>query len=337
MPRASARDQIERLLDGLVACGFTLVESTELSSRPVELVLTDPDGVKSLRVFCWNVTSGGHGRAEDEYRVQTTRPGDMPLHMAGETTLVLGYDAERDIFVAWEGEKHPNPGSSSSLQVPLDLLEAAAETGMAARARPLGRDDESEVVTAFRPELVGEYLAASPELNVSDPQIAEATAAAASGEAAEHLEELPGGQERQRSISRVSRLVRNGQFRLRVLAAYDSRCAFCDLDASLAEAAHIKPVADGGEDQIRNGLAACPTHHKAFDLGLLVVLDDYAIRRNDQRLDELGVPPEEKERLEVGLRNKLKLPDEPQFHPAAENLAAHRARWAQHGAIRDSS
>jgi putative restriction endonuclease len=318
-------EQIARLTEGLVASGFSVASSTDPARRPVTLALANAEGTTTLRVFCWNVTSGGRGRPETEFRVQTTRPRETPLYVPGETTLVLGYDADRDLFVAWEAEKHPNPGGSSSLQVSLDTLERAAETGMAAKERTVG--GEVEVVTAFQPELVGVYLTVRADLNVGDATIAKATALAASGEEAEPPEELTGDPERRRVISRMSRLVRDEQFRLRVLRAYGSRCAFCDLDASLAEAAHVKSVASGGHDRITNGIASCPTHHKAFDRGLILVQDDLGVSLNSSRLDELSVSSTERERLGAELRERLRLPDDERLRPSHENLRAHRALW----------
>jgi putative restriction endonuclease len=78
---------------------------------------------------------------------------------------------------------------------------------------------------------------------------------------------------------------RDPTFRRRVLAAYQWQCAVCRfklrlqvkpnnwIDAAL-EAAHIKWHNAGGEDEVRNGLALCSLHHKAFDLGVFTVSKD---------------------------------------------------------------
>ena len=66
---------------------------------------------------------------------------------------------------------------------------------------------------------------------------------------------------------------RNPNFRHEVLRAYEYRCAVCEYDLRLGdellglEAAHVKWHAAGGPDEIRNGLALCGFHHKAFDRG----------------------------------------------------------------------
>ncbi|HTF10283.1 MAG TPA: HNH endonuclease [Asanoa sp.] len=78
--------------------------------------------------------------------------------------------------------------------------------------------------------------------------------------------------------------VRVGQHRFAsdVLRNHGHRCAFCGLDVKIAGvraprmlvASHIKPWAKSSAKErldVRNGLAACPTHDAAFDTGLLTV------------------------------------------------------------------
>jgi putative restriction endonuclease len=323
---ATRAEQIERLVDGLTSAGFTVISDYDPDDRPVTLVVTDGRVSREFRVFCWNVTSGGRGRSPDEFRVQTTRPGNVPFHIPGSQTLVLGYHEDLDVFAAWDSEKHPNPSESASLQIPLETLERAAETGFAARDRPLGTTGVVEVVVAFKPELLSDYLDVLPSLDVSDPEEGSATAAAASGEE-RPVEELPGNAERRRTISSVSRAVRNAQFRDRVLRAYEYRCAFCDLGASLSQAAHVRPVHLGGVDQVTNGVAACPTHHLALDRGLILIEDDLSIRLNDARLTEVGATQEDRDALEKALRPMLRTPSPAALRPSQDNLAAHRALW----------
>jgi hypothetical protein len=67
---------------------------------------------------------------------------------------------------------------------------------------------------------------------------------------------------------------RGGQqrFKFRVLRRYGPRCAVCDVaEPGLLDAAHLRPKAEGGSDDPRNGLALCPTHHRAFDGGLFAI------------------------------------------------------------------
>ena len=65
---------------------------------------------------------------------------------------------------------------------------------------------------------------------------------------------------------------------------------------------HFVGVHDDGYDVIPNGLALCPTHHAAYDRGLLLVLSDGRIRLNKRRLDALQASDVEVARLRRNLR-----------------------------------
>ena len=66
---------------------------------------------------------------------------------------------------------------------------------------------------------------------------------------------------------------RDPSFRPNVIRAYNHQCAICSYDIRLQdqlsglEAAHILWHANGGPDEIANGLALCVIHHRAFDRG----------------------------------------------------------------------
>jgi putative restriction endonuclease len=71
----------------------------------------------------------------------------------------------------------------------------------------------------------------------------------------------------------VKRRKRDAQFRLKVLTAYEYRCAVCGFDLRIGsvsvalDAAHIRWHQAHGPDRESNGLALCVLHHKLFDLG----------------------------------------------------------------------
>ena len=62
-------------------------------------------------------------------------------------------------------------------------------------------------------------------------------------------------------------------FRTRVLLAFETRCAICELThGSLLDAAHIVPdSAERGIPTTSNGLALCKIHHAAYDQNMLGV------------------------------------------------------------------
>jgi putative restriction endonuclease len=80
-------------------------------------------------------------------------------------------------------------------------------------------------------------------------------------------------------ITRGSRSVVNRpnqqRFKFAVLKLYGSASAVCDLAVTdLLQAAHLRPKADGGSDDPRNGLVLCALHHLAYDRGLWAIEPD---------------------------------------------------------------
>ena len=70
----------------------------------------------------------------------------------------------------------------------------------------------------------------------------------------------------------VTRYQRSHDFRARVLNNYGSRCAICNLsEERILEAAHIIPVAQGGQDNLENGICLCRNHHRMMDEHLITL------------------------------------------------------------------
>jgi putative restriction endonuclease len=128
------------------------------------------------------------------------------------------------------------------------------------------------------------------------------------------------------------------RFAVGVLTNCGHRCVFCGLSPGddlagkgLLLASHIKPWRDSTDRErldIRNGLAACPTHDAAFDRGLLWVNGGLAVHRSglltratdrDTAMATVFGQP--------GLARGLLLPNEA-APPGAAYLAWHRERIA---------
>jgi putative restriction endonuclease len=81
----------------------------------------------------------------------------------------------------------------------------------------------------------------------------------------------------------VARPFRDAAFAVAVKSAYQNTCAMTGLriinggGRAEVQAAHIRPVAAGGPDTVRNGLALSGTVHWMFDRGLVSVDDDLSI------------------------------------------------------------
>ena len=120
----------------------------------------------------------------------------------------------------------------------------------------------------------------------------------------------------------VGYYVRHTLFPRVIKSFYDDTCAVCRLKAgalngTLVEAAHIMPFAEFHNDHPRNGLALCKNHHWGFDAGWFTATDDYRLvasphlRQPGEQYLIPGAP--------------LHLPPQPEYAPAVEALAWHRA------------
>lgn len=122
----------------------------------------------------------------------------------------------------------------------------------------------------------------------------------------------------------MSRKYRDPSFARAVKAAYGGRCAISGLELrngggrAEVEAAHIRPVSEGGPDAVRNGLALSGTLHWMFDRGLIAVAQDHSILVSHNK-----VPAEVAGRL-IAPEQKLILPKNPRHHPHPEYLRYHR-------------
>lgn len=128
--------------------------------------------------------------------------------------------------------------------------------------------------------------------------------------------------QRQYALRLARQRLHQPAFRTRVLVAYETRCAVCELKhGSLLDAAHIVP--DGhelGAPTVTNGLALCKIHHAAYDQDLLGVTPDYKVHVAVELLMEIDGPM-----LRHGLQEMhgrtLALPAKRTDNPSRENLS----------------
>lgn len=110
-------------------------------------------------------------------------------------------------------------------------------------------------------------------------------------------------------------------FRVRVLAAYNSKCCLCRLQhTELLDAAHIVPDNEKmGDPIVPNGLTLCKIHHTAFDVNIIGISADYNIKIREDVLHEIDGPM-----LKYGLQelnnHKIILPTSKKDYPDRERL-----------------
>lgn len=121
----------------------------------------------------------------------------------------------------------------------------------------------------------------------------------------------------------VTRPFREAAFAASVKSAYAETCAITGLrivnggGRAEVQAAHIRPVAAGGSDSVRNGVALSGTIHWMFDRGLISIDDDLSILVAASHL------PNSVRRL-IREDGKLDRPARPETSPHPGNLRYHR-------------
>jgi putative restriction endonuclease len=286
-------------------------ESLYLSAEhPFLLRVFNRDTAFTVRIYVWNIThGGGEARAANEYRIQVT--GVTQFSTAGvDRTIVLGWWDAGQVFAGWDVAKHLGPlGASPSLQVHEETLRQAAAARVATQ-----RKANDEIVIAFEPRFLGEYVAQLSSLHTlatSTDDLGLLTEAIASPEEAEQVTQQATSEPRRALLVQVVRRIRDAAFADRVLRAYGHRCCLCGAQLRLVDAAHIVPVAQVNNDTTANGLALCVIHHRAFDRALVTITESYQVVLNPDRLAALaadnlvgGLEP-----FTAGLRRTLALPD----------------------------
>lgn len=305
---------IDELIRALEADGWSVRQVT--TSQPYVLEIRRGEEAKRLRVYIWNVTPGGPSgvRPTGEWRIQKMVHEPLTIHGTA-STLLLGWNPGRRVFVSWNPRVHQQASYSTSIQVPQEVLDEAATEGLAVHHR----SNPTEVVVSFVPESVSAVLTGLETLPIQTEDEEEATLVAEAASIQGPPADLVGAPaERQQTASNVNRWSRDARFRPRVLWAYKHACALCGLQFGLVQAAHIVPVSEADStDETSNGVALCPTCHAAFDKNLLGLLPDYTVVVNRQKSLALKASG-----LADGLENWLKnlsakatVPDEEGLRP----------------------
>jgi putative restriction endonuclease len=138
------------------------------------------------------------------------------------------------------------------------------------------------------------------------------------------------------SRSYMERLVRQrlhqAEFRGRVMQAYNTQCAVCNLRLGrLLEAAHIiGDKEDGGDPVVTNGLSLCNIHHAAYDADLMGITPGYVIEINYELL-EIADGPMLKHGLQEMHRRDLTVPQRPRNRPDPIRLEQRYEKFKQAG------
>ncbi len=286
MARLSKRELLNLIDQAIVDSGWNVLY---LSDRhPFRLQIYQGDASYCVRIYIWNLThGGGAARPQDEYRIQITGVSSFEPEIDGKT-IILGWWNTAGVFAAFDFHRHMGTlGASPSLQIKQDALLKAAKTGFS----PYNKGNQ-EIAIAFRPDFFVDYIRNMESLHSfgeseRDLEVLDAVSYDPLAVNDEDIEIV--SQPRRTVVASVRRKLRSAGFKLRVMDAYGHRCAMCDLQLKLVEAAHIIPVNHAAStDETQNGLALCVLHHRAFDRVLVTVDDSYRVVVNSRKLDRLS-------------------------------------------------
>ncbi len=120
--------------------------------------------------------------------------------------------------------------------------------------------------------------------------------------------------------------IRGGLFKRKIPEIYGFTCCISGFGIStnfslvnLIEACHIRPISQSFDDTLSNGIALCPTLHKAFDAGIFTISDDFKILVSGKIREENS--PQNIGQFD-GLR--IRLPIAENHWPSPKNLQWHR-------------
>lgn len=283
----SKQELREQVIAAVTLSGWHAIPLDGPDAHPFRLRAVGAADSVVCKVYVWNLTHGGGPvRPADEYRIQVTGVRYFE-ELRGGATLILGWWSEAQVFAAFDYQRHRGElGSSPSIQIRESALRNAYAHGLAAQTKGSG-----EIALAFRPDLFMHYVQnrrGLHELGHSEHDAEVLNAVAADPYAVTDEDIASVGQARRTTVTTVRQALRDRSFRERVLRAYDRSCAVCAVQLGLVEAAHIVPVSvPDSTDDTSNGMAFCPTHHKAYDAALITIDDEYRVVLSARRVQAL--------------------------------------------------
>ncbi len=299
------------------------------NTYPIELV-TSNDTTEEIVLYISNISHGGKTRNINEYRIQIA--GTPPLRISDKfKTLLLGWYDELKVFAAFDARHHQNFGRSPSIQVTKEKLQEGHDKGIAFQIKRTSKTSTGEdTVIVFSPNYIINYIEelypryhihtgqglskGEEKLLDNKPLDAEITE--------KDLEKL--SKPRRMAIIILNKKLRESKFREAIFQIYKGKCAICNLQLRLTEAAHIIGVGEMGSDEITNGVLLCRNHHKAYDAGILAINEEYKIVYNVNILSKLktiGLGGESDKFLkEARIGEKINLPDDKKFCPNKDYL-----------------
>lgn len=313
MWKLSEAELLERVRLAIEAGGRTVL--VDEAAHPFVLRVEDASVFLRVRVHIGNLTRhDARGRDIDEFQVQVA--GEQRFSASNvDRTLILGWWERGGTITAWHSpNRTESSGGATSRLISGACLRAAATARICTQR--VGHD---EIVLAFAPAFLGDYVAHQPAIHelgssrqdlhafedmLANPASPQPAIARATTEASRAL------------LAKLASELREAVFRERVLGAYDHACSMCGLRLRLIDAARIVPAREVDGDATCNGIALCALHRRAFDRALVTMDEEYFIVLNPDRASwstaaRAGTPPEFRSKLRALLALPPAIRDRP--------------------------
>lgn len=286
MPAVQPQKLVDAILDAIAKSGEVGLLMSARQTHPREFTVSGPYGITQLWVYAWTLTPGGRPQLKDEFRIQMTSVrSPLDINPNGPTVLI-GYEPNLNMFGGFDLNLHKTfTTGSPSVQINIQSIHKALQNGIA-----FHRKENNEITVAIRPDHFMSYVynAESLHKNAKHKPTLNLLNKASSLETIKEVDIQSLTKERRRLLQTISRVSRDANFREQVLCAYSHRCAVTRIQLRLVEAAHILPVADPRSvDDVRNGIALSPTYHRAFDSGLIYIDNNYRMKINSKKEEQL--------------------------------------------------
>ncbi len=130
---------------------------------------------------------------------------------------------------------------------------------------------------------------------------------------------------------KVRTQIRNQGFSRVIRECYSYSCSICQDKIitpggkALVEGAHIIPWNESNNDDPRNGISLCPTHHWMFDNFMFTIREDFTLQ-----LSKWTTKKDAQVRDLMKMKNaKIKLPNNSNLHPAKDALLYHAGKFKE--------
>ncbi len=287
MPAVSPAILVDSILNAIQQSGGVGVYVSEsVRTHPRHFLVQYLEESFSLWVYIWTLTFGGRQSLPNEYRIQMTSISSPLSINSNGYTILLGYYPDLNIFAGFDCKQHSTfTTGSPSIQININAIHNALQNGLAFMTK-----DNQEIAIAIRSDQFLNYVLNAQILHQygSDTTTLNLLTKAAQSEEIkpQDIESLT--VERKKLVTNVSRYARTANFRQQVLNAYENRCAVTRTQLKLVDAAHILPVvAQNSSDHVSNGIALSPTMHRAYDNCLIYLDENYQMKLNDDKANEL--------------------------------------------------